>query len=237
MELSHILDKSAWRESSCKGDVEAVVLKRDWRLGASRTDRLLVHQDIADDFTKELGDLMSNKKASGVSADQLASATSMRGMFNQIHADKVTDLISDAIKKGATVVTGSQSTVRAIVQPIVLEGVTPQMDIYSQEIFGPAMTIDRFSKNEEAIEWANGSEYGLAASIYGSNEAECIAIAKEIESGQVHINGATVHDAQTVPHGGLKKSGYGRFNGIEGLREFSTTKTITVNVPHGKYPI
>lgn len=66
------------------------------------------------------------------------------------------------------------------------------MRIYTEEIFGPALTLTRFKTNEEAIEIANRSEYGLAASVYGSNETECFAIAKEIESGQVHINGATV---------------------------------------------
>ena len=198
------------------------------------SDSLLVHEDIADEFTKVLAEQMKSKKASGSSPE---TPTSMRGVFNQTHADKVTSLVNDAVKKGAKVVIGSASTEKSVVQPVVLEGTNPQMDIYSQEIFGPAMTLNRFKTTEEAIEWANSSEYGLAASIYGSNEAECWAIAKEIESGQVHINGSTVHDAQTVPHGGLKKSGYGRFNGLEGLREFSTTKTITINFPHGQYPV
>lgn len=73
--------------------------------------------------------------------------------------------------------------------------------------------------------------------IIQSNETECFAIAQQIESGQVHINGAPLHDAQVVPHGGLKKSGYGRFNGIEGLREFTVIRTITVSTPHEQYPI
>lgn len=63
---------------------------------------------------------------------------------------------------------------------------------FSEEIFGPAFTLTRFKIAEEALEIANRSEYGLAASVYGSNIMECMAIAEEIESGQVHINGATV---------------------------------------------
>lgn len=196
-----------------------------------------MHEDVADEFTKVLSEMMKSKKASGASAEKLENPMSMRGMFNQAQATKVTGLVNDAIKKGAKVVIGEASTERAVVQPVVLEGTNPSMDIYSQEIFGPAMTLNRFSTIEEAVEWANSSEYGLAASIYGSNEAECWAIAQQIESGQVHINGATVHDAQTVPHGGMKRSGYGRFNGLEGLREFSQCKTITINFPHGQYPI
>jgi acyl-CoA reductase-like NAD-dependent aldehyde dehydrogenase len=62
-------------------------------------------------------------------------------------------------------------------------------------------------------------------------------VARQILSGQVHINSAPLHDAQVIPHGGLKKSGYGRFNGLEGLREFTTIRTITFSTPHDQYPM
>lgn len=113
-------------------------------------------------------------------------------MFSKVHADRVTGLINDALEKGAKIVIGKAQTDYNIVQPIILEGTTPEMKIYSEEIFGPALTLTRFKTIEEAIEISNRSEYGLAASIYGSNETECFALAQEIESGQVHINGATV---------------------------------------------
>lgn len=155
---------------------------------ACSSDGIIVHEDVADEFIKTLSGLISDRKASA----NPEGFTDWRGLFSKVHADRVTGLITDAIEKGAKVVIGKQQTDYNIVQPVVIEGTTPEMRIYSEEIFGPALTLTRFKTNEEAIEIANRSEYGLAASIYGSNETECFAVAQEIESGQVHINGATV---------------------------------------------
>jgi len=199
------------------------------------SDRLIVHEDIADEFTKILSSHHASRKAAG--AMDANNPMQYRGLFSQRSADRVNDLIQDALNKGAKIIIGKQESEKNVIQPVVLDGINKEMKIDQDEIFGPAMTFTKFKTAEEAIEKANSSDYGLAASVYGSNEAECWNIAKQIESGQVHINGSTVHDSQTVPHGGLKDSGYGRFNGIEGLREFSTTKTITINLPHGQYPM
>jgi len=199
------------------------------------SDSLIVHEDIAEEFTKVLSSHLSKKHA----AAEAEGPTGYRGVFNEPAAKRLANLIDDAKSKGAKVVAGQASGIegRNVLQPVILGDTKPDMKIYSEEIFGPAMTLTTFKTNEEAIARANSSDYGLAASVYGSNETECWAVAREIESGQVHINGATVHDNQSVPHGGLKKSGFGRFNGIEGLREFTTTKTITVNPPHDQYPM
>lgn len=153
-----------------------------------RSDGIIVHEDVADEFIKTLSGLVNDRKASA----NPEGFTDWRGLFSKVHADRVSGLIKDAIDKGAKVVVGKQQTDYNVVQPVVIEGTTPEMKIYTEEIFGPALTLTRFKTNEEAIEIANRSEYGLAASIYGSNETECFAIAQEIESGQVHINGATV---------------------------------------------
>jgi len=113
---------------------------------------------------------------------------------------------------------------------------TKDMRLYTEEAFGPLMSVVRFRTDEEAIAIANASEYGLAASVYGKDEGRAYKVAKEIEAGMVHINGSTIHDAQTMPHGGWKKSGWGRFNGVEGLKEFTQIKVVTFNEPH-PYPI
>lgn len=153
-----------------------------------RSDSLVVHEEVADEFIKVLSGLISDRKASA----KLEGFTDWRGLFSKVHAVRVTGLINDALGKGANIVIGKAQTEHNIVQPVVIEGITPEMNIYFEEIFGPALTLTRFKTIGEAIEIANRSEYGLAASIYGSNETECFALAQEIESGQVHINGATV---------------------------------------------
>jgi acyl-CoA reductase-like NAD-dependent aldehyde dehydrogenase len=88
----------------------------------------------------------------------------------------------------------------------------------------PLYTIN---SDEEAIELANDTDYGLSAAIYTEDLRWGLRLAKKIKSGAVHINGMSVHDETALPYGGFKKSAYGRFNGLEGLEEWVQTKTIT----------
>ena len=193
------------------------------------SDSLIVHESVAEDLTTILSEQLSSRPAKA----QVDTPMGYRGLLNEPSAHRVNALIQDAIDKGAKVIAGKQASTGNVIQPIILEGTRPEMRIYGEEIFGPAMTLNRFKTVEEAVEMANASDYGLAASIYGvrdipsfsfdsqvvaeqlplifvlplltsfkSNEAECFAIARQIESGQVHINGATVHDSQVIPHGG-----------------------------------
>lgn len=198
-----------------------------------RSDIILAHESVADEVLKLLAARLEGRAA----ASHLDAPNGYRGLFTEASATRLSGIIADALNKGGKLAIGKPDPVQGnIVQPTVIEATDSSMRIYHEEMFGPVMSLRRFSTTEEAIKLANASEYGLAASVYGADEKECWAVARRIDAGQVHINGPTVHDEQTVPHGGLKKSGFGRFNGIEGLKEFSVTKTITVNVPHDKYP-
>ncbi|KAI3482199.1 hypothetical protein L1887_55169 [Cichorium endivia] len=120
----------------------------------------------------------------------------------------------------------------ALVQPIVLSPVTPEMSIYTEETFGPVLSLITFDSVDQAVQIANTPEYGLAASIYSTNTMLALEIADRIDAGQVHINAQPVHDDPQMPHGGWKNSGYGRFNGPEGIREFTQTKGITLQHGH-----
>lgn len=86
------------------------------------------------------------------------------------------------------------------------------------------MGIARFSTDAEAIAMANKIEYGLSGAVHSRDVARASKVAEGLEVNLIHINSFTVHENAAVPHGGFKKSGYGRFNGVEGLREFTTTK-------------
>lgn len=112
-------------------------------------------------------------------------------------------------------------------RPIILSDVTRDMDIYYTESFGPSVSLLTYSTEAEAVEIANDTEYGLAAAVFTENLTTGLRIAKQIESGAVHINHMTVHDEPRLPHGGSKSSGFGRFGGNWGLDEFLTSKTIT----------
>jgi acyl-CoA reductase-like NAD-dependent aldehyde dehydrogenase len=99
----------------------------------------------------------------------------------------------------------------AQLHPTVLTGVTPSMRLYSEESFGPTVSVHTFQTEEEAIKLANESEYGLSAAIFTKDIARAIWMARKITSGAVHINGNTIHDEPQLPHGGMKSSGWGRF--------------------------
>ena len=148
----------------------------------------------------------------------------LRGLFSPTSSKRALALVADAKAKGATVHTGPGEDSHNLVQPRVLTGVTPEMDIYTQENFAPLLAITPFKTDEEAIAIANSNDYGLAAAVWSKDEGHAYKVASQIDAGMVHINGSTVHDTQTLPHGGWGKSGWGRFNGVEGLKEFTQIK-------------
>ncbi|QRV97216.1 aldehyde dehydrogenase family protein [Ceratobasidium sp. AG-Ba] len=199
------------------------------------TNTLLLHDSIADEF-------ISTMKRYNLSAASDPSSA-YRGLFTPQSADRVRNLIDDALSKGATrsipsptQSLGACSPTNNVVQPTVLDHVPESALIVAEEIFGPAVAVVRFTDDAEAVRIANGREYGLAAAVFSKNVTRAFGIARQIESGAVHINNSTIHDDPVLPHGGWKKSGWGRFNGLEGIKEFTQIKVITVNPLH-KYPV
>lgn len=113
----------------------------------------------------------------------------------------------------------------------VVEGVTPDMDIYSHESFGPLISLIPIETTDEAVAVAivNECRYGLSAAVHSKDDYRALSLAKELQVGAVHINGATVHDESTLLHGGYRDSGWGRFGAGWGLAELVQTKTMVMN--------
>ena len=118
----------------------------------------------------------------------------------------------------------------------ILDHVTPDMQIYRGESFAPVKPIVRVNGVEEAIACANDNEFGLSSAVFGRDVARAWNVAARIESGICHINGPTVHDEAQMPFGGVKSSGYGRFGGMAGVREFTELRWITVQTTQRHYP-
>ncbi|EEY21271.1 salicylaldehyde dehydrogenase [Verticillium alfalfae VaMs.102] len=132
-------------------------------------------------------------------------------------------------RQGARVVAGDPNADDASptrMRPVVLGGVTAEMDIYQTESFGPTVSLYEVETEEEALRIANDTEYGLSSAVFTEDLRRGLRFAKNIETGAVHINSMTVHDEPALPHGGAKASGYGRFN-AGALEEWVRTKTIT----------
>ncbi len=118
----------------------------------------------------------------------------------------------------------------------IVDRVRPDMTIYDQETFGPITTVVRVHGVEEAIQIANDTEYGLAAAVFGRDSTRALQVALRIDAGHVHVNGATVQNEAQAPYGGMKNSGYGRFDGKAVINEFTDLKWITVEPADQPYP-
>jgi acyl-CoA reductase-like NAD-dependent aldehyde dehydrogenase len=147
---------------------------------------------------------------------------------------RVQVLIEEALIKGATLATDNLASLRdgAAMTKSVVRHLTPEMNLWDIESFGPCVGIIEVKDVEEAIRISNESFYGLSSSIFSSDRASAISLARRLEVGAVHINAATIHDEPTLPHGGVKDSGFGRFGGRWGVMEWVKTKTVMVNGVH-----
>jgi len=192
------------------------------------SERVLVHKSIKPQFLEAFKGAVD-----GIfGGDKPAPVTVVSAAI-----EKNKKLISDAVTKGAKVVHGdhekeelhpeTQEPSGTRMRPVIVEGVKKGMDLYYTESFGPSVSLIEFETEEEAIQIANDTEYGLSGAVFTENLGRGLRIAKQIETGAVHINSMTVHDEWTLPHGGAKASGHGRFNAHWGIEEFLRTKTIT----------
>ncbi|MGL4410381.1 MAG: aldehyde dehydrogenase [Zoogloea sp.] len=197
------------------------------------TDRLIVSRSIADTFVAKLAAKVASMKAGKPGTEGCI----LGAMVTAEAAARVDRLVADAVAKGATLPTGPVQMEGAVLQPVLVDGLTTEMALYREEAFGPVVSVLRVDSDEEAIRLANDSEYGLSASVFSRDLGRAMAVAKRIESGICHINSSTVHDEAQMPFGGVKSSGYGRFGGKAGVAEFTDLRWITVQMSHRHYPV
>lgn len=181
------------------------------------TERVYVVNDIYDEFMKKISELF----VKFTSTKKLLPQRSIE------HANKIELLLNNALEYDAFC--GRISRNNAYIEPLILKNVSEEEKIYDTETFGPIFYINKVFNINEAIEKVNSSKYGLSSAVWCNDILQALDIARSLESGAVHINGKTIHDEPTLPHGGVKESGYGRFNGPWGLHEFQYTKTITMS--------
>jgi aldehyde dehydrogenase (NAD+) len=115
------------------------------------------------------------------------------------------------------------------VEPTILTGVTPEMKLYQDETFGPVVPVIPFRTDDEAVQIANDTEYGLSAGVMSRDEARALAIVNRLETGNCHINCSSVNDEPHVPFGGFKASGVGKHGGRWSLETFTETRWITLD--------
>jgi len=195
------------------------------------TERIVVDEKVADAFVEKF----AAKARTLPSGDPRKGEVVLGSLVASQAADRVNALIADGIAKGAKLVCGGIMP-GTILPATIVDHVTPSMRIYSEESFGPVVTVVRVGSTEEAIRVANDTEYGLAAAVFGRDIARALAVARRIESGICHINAPTVHDEPQMPFGGMKSSGYGRFGGKAAIDEFTELRWITIQTGPRPYP-
>ncbi len=195
------------------------------------TERVIVDEKVADEFAAKLA-----KRVAALPAGDPGKGNVILGsVVGKPTVERVQRLVKDAVAQGAKVLTGGESE-GTVMKGIVVDRVTPDMQLFREESFGPQVSITRVKNADEAVKLANDTEYGLAAAIFSRDIAKALELAKRIESGICHINGPTVHDEGQMPFGGVKASGYGRFGGKAAIAEFTDLRWITIQTTPRHYP-
>jgi aldehyde dehydrogenase (NAD+) len=199
----------------------------------SASDRAVVHESVVDEFLDVIVERAENYEL-GPNAD-------MGPLCSREQFERVVDYIEVGETEGARLVTGG-STPEAdpggneeggfYVEPTVFADVDPEMRIAQEEIFGPVLTVLTFSDTEEAVDIANGTEYGLTAGVFTGDVSRAHTLARRLEAGNVYING-WFGDTNQTPFGGYGKSGIGREKGLEALESYLQTKNVAVDLGEG----
>jgi acyl-CoA reductase-like NAD-dependent aldehyde dehydrogenase len=196
------------------------------------TERFVVDEAVADAFVTRFAERV-NALETGLPAKSPGCV--IGPMIGQGSVQRINHLLDDAVSKGARIVTGGLAET-ALMGPTLVDCVTREMAIYDEETFGPVTTIVRVKGAEQALAVANDTAYGLSSSIFSRDVTKALGLASRLDAGCVHINGATVQNEPQAPYGGMKKSGYGRFDGSAVIEEFTEVKWVTVEPSDQPYP-
>jgi acyl-CoA reductase-like NAD-dependent aldehyde dehydrogenase len=196
------------------------------------TERIIVVAAVAAEFCQRF----AAKAQSMAAGDPREAKTPLGAVVDRKTVDHVNRLIDDATARGARILCGGKAD--SVVMPAtVVDGVTPAMNLYRDESFGPVVGIIRANDEADAVRIANDTQYGLSAAVFTRDAVRGLRVARQIRSGMCHINGPTVHDEPQMPFGGVGASGYGRFGGKAGIDQFTELRWITLETQAGRFPI
>ena len=188
--------------------------------------RVVAHESIADDLVRRVVAAAGNVRV-GPTDDE---ATQVGAIINDKQRQRITDAVERAERQGATVAFRGDAPQSGNFLPlIVLDGVTPEMDVASFEVFGPVLVVVRVGGEDEAIRVANGTEYGLSASVWTDSNDRALRLARRLKAGTVWVN-TFLAGAPELPFGGYRKSGLGRELGPHSVLEYTETKTVAVRL-------
>jgi succinate-semialdehyde dehydrogenase / glutarate-semialdehyde dehydrogenase len=208
--------------------IEGAMVAKMRNMGEACTsaNRFYVHEKVHDEFAKKLTGKMSALKM----GNGLDDGVTLGPLVNEDGRKKVIDLVDDAVKKGAKVLTGGKKPDGPgfFYPATVLTGVPDNAEMLRDEIFGPVASIQPFKTEDEVIKRANNTEYGLVAYLYTRDLSRGMRVSEKLDFGMIGLNRGLVSDP-AAPFGGMKQSGIGREGAHEGLLEFLETQYVSVN--------
>ncbi|OAA65315.1 Aldehyde dehydrogenase domain protein [Niveomyces insectorum RCEF 264] len=192
--------------------------------------RIFVQESIADDFIRLLKASFVAGSENGLIGDPSDKKTKVGPVADKAQFERVMEFLEVGKRDGELVTGGVQRGKDGyFVEPTIFKNVAKGSRIVQEEVFGPVVTIQTFKTEEEAINLANDTIFGLSACVYTNSIGRALRVTREIEAGTIAIND-WYFPAPDTPFGGVKQSGYGREGGLEGLKEYLQTKTIQINI-------
>jgi succinate-semialdehyde dehydrogenase / glutarate-semialdehyde dehydrogenase len=209
--------------------VEGAMIAKMRNIGEACTsaNRFHVAESVAGDFADRLAERMGALKV-GRGTEE---GVDVGPLIDEDQRDKVSELVEDAVAKGATTLVGGSRLDGAgyFFEPTVLGNVTAEARLLKEEIFGPVAPITSFESEQQAIAAANDTEYGLVAYVFTRDLKRALRVCEGLETGMIGLNQGMVSNAG-APFGGVKQSGIGREGGNEGIDEYLETKYVAVNL-------
>jgi succinate-semialdehyde dehydrogenase / glutarate-semialdehyde dehydrogenase len=209
--------------------VDGALLAKMRNIGEACTaaNRFHVAESVREEFTKRLAEKMGSLKIGRGTEEDVKVGP----LIDEPSREKVKELVDDAVERGGKLLVGGEAPDGRgyFFPPTVLDDVPVDARVFHEEIFGPVAPIAGFDSEEEAIQRANDTEYGLVAYVFTRDIKRAIRVCEGLETGMVGLNQGMVSNAG-APFGGVKQSGIGREGGHEGLEEFLETKYVAVNV-------
>jgi succinate-semialdehyde dehydrogenase / glutarate-semialdehyde dehydrogenase len=209
--------------------VEGAMIAKMRNVGEACTaaNRFHVHESVAEEFTRRLAERMGKLKVGRGTEDD----TDVGPLIDDDQRSKVDELVRDAVNKGAEALVGGHviDGPGYFYEPTVLGSVPDNADLLGEEIFGPVAPVATFSDDEQAIDAANRTEYGLVAYMFTESLRRALHVAERLETGMIGLNQGMVSNA-AAPFGGVKQSGFGREGGFEGIDEYLETKYVAIDL-------
>jgi betaine-aldehyde dehydrogenase len=221
-----IVFSDADAEKAARGAIRAMNFA--WQgQSCGSTSRVLVHESLHDEFCDRVTRLLSGMRIGSPQDPE----TQIGALISRVQYDRVLDYIALGREEGARLLTGGRRPPGLdkgfYVEPTVFDGVTEDMRIFREEIFGPVMAVTAWNDEDDAVRLANAVDYGLTANLYTNDLPTVLRVMPRLEAGFVWVNGLGEHFLG-LPFGGVKQSGLGREEGLEQLLSFTQSKSVSL---------